>query len=94
MKKYAFLLVTGLSTALPCSPVAAQSVQSIDDCGKARDPARCLALQQARFECKEKHGRDKHLCISARLPPPDCKKAVDPLRCEERLKPQKPLRNL
>jgi len=93
MMKYAFLLIAGMSAALPSMPVAAQSVQSIGDCGKARDPARCLALQQARAECREKHGRDKHLCISARLPPPDCRKAVDPLRCEERLKPQKPLQN-
>lgn len=93
MRKYAFLLVAGLSAALSSMPVAAQSAQSSGDCGQARDPARCLALQQARAECREKHGRDRRLCISARLPPPDCRKAVDPERCEERLKPQKPLRN-
>jgi hypothetical protein len=94
MSKYAFLLFAGLSAALPCPPAAAQSVQSIDDCGKARDPARCRAMQQARAECQDKHGRDRHLCISARLPPPDCRNAADPVRCGERLKARKPIRNL
>ena len=88
MKRYAFLPIATLLAAYPCLPVAAQSVQNIDDCGKARDPARCLGLQQARSACHEKYGRDKRACISAGLPPPDCQNAADPQRCEERSKSQ------
>ena len=88
MKKCAFLLITTLLAAHPCLPVAAQSVQNIDDCGKARDPTRCLGLEQARSACNEKHGREKRACLSAGLPPPDCQNAADPQRCEERNKPQ------
>lgn len=52
------------------------------DCSKARDPARCEALQKAKEACKDKSPADKRKCMIESMPPMDCSKARNPQRCE------------
>lgn len=52
------------------------------DCGRARDPQRCEALQKAKEMCKDKTGADKRKCMTEAMPPMDCSKARSPARCE------------
>lgn len=52
------------------------------ECGKARDPQRCEALQRAKESCKDKAGTEKRDCIQSAMPPVDCSKARHPDRCE------------
>ncbi|OHC63384.1 MAG: hypothetical protein A2045_03560 [Rhodocyclales bacterium GWA2_65_20] len=78
MKQRLTLLSGGLAAALFSLGVPAQAV----DCGKARDPQRCEALQKAKETCKDKAGPDKRKCMSYAMPPMDCSKARSPERCE------------
>jgi len=54
------------------------------DCGLARDPLRCQALQKARGACKEKRGSARQKCVQEKLPAPDCTRDKDRIRCEAR----------
>lgn len=54
------------------------------DCGAARDPARCVARQQAQEECQPLRGRARQQCLLNHLPPPDCNASDDPARCRQR----------
>jgi len=53
----------------------------VADCAAARDPARCLALQQAHAACRGKRGSAKRQCLKEKLPLPDCSRAPDAQRC-------------
>lgn len=78
MKQSLKLMCGGLAAALFSLGVAAQTV----DCGKARDPQRCEALQKAKEICKDKTGAEKRNCMMDSMPPMDCSKARSPERCE------------
>jgi len=54
------------------------------DCTQARDPARCMAMPQARASCRALRGEARRQCIEDHLPPPDCRRAPDPERCQMR----------
>lgn len=54
----------------------------VADCAAARDPVRCLALQQARLACQSQRGVARRKCLREKLPPPDCRQAPDPQRCQ------------
>ena len=91
--RIAVLLATALSIALLTRPsmgqplpggVGLRSNLAVADCGQARDPARCLAMQQARKACREKRGADRRQCLREKMPAPDCSQAPDPVRCEAR----------
>lgn len=56
------------------------------DCGKARDPERCEALQKAKEICKDKVAAEKKQCMQSTMPPMDCSKARNPQRCEDHQK--------
>ena len=58
-----------------------RSQLAVADCATARDPARCLAAQQARKDCRSKRGSAKRQCLREKLPPPDCSRAPEPQRC-------------
>ncbi len=73
------LLVGGLAAALFSLSSFAQATA---DCSKARDPARCEALQKAKEACKDKSPADKRKCMIESMPPMDCSKARNPQRCE------------
>ncbi len=73
------LLVGGLAAALFSLSSFAQATA---DCSKARDPARCEALQKAKEACKDKSAADKRKCMVESMPPMDCSKARNPQRCE------------
>lgn len=64
----------------------AGSVQAVpvDHCPQARDPARCVARQQAQDECQDLRGRARQQCLLNHLPPPDCHASDDPARCQQR----------
>lgn len=91
--KTVWLLLSIALLALPCgaqpgpgSPnlVAGISLSShltVADCAAARDPARCLATQQARKDCQGKRRSAKRRCLREKLPPPDCSLAPNPQRC-------------
>lgn len=88
------LLLAGLASALLSFGAAAQpgpgmgGMQGMGpaagsrECGKARDPLRCEALQRAKESCKDKSGTEKRDCIQSSMPPVDCGKARHPDRCE------------
>ena len=96
MKRCLTLLVGGLSAALLSLGAGAQPGPGMQgmggmgpaakpatiDCGKARDPQRCEALQKAKDACKDKAGPDKRKCMTEAMPPMDCSKARNPTRCE------------
>jgi hypothetical protein len=73
------LLAAGLAAALFSLSSFAQATA---DCSKARDPARCEALQKAKETCKDKAPADKRKCMVESMPPMDCSKARNPQRCE------------
>ncbi len=82
------LLLGGLTAALFSLAAAAQGgpaatgQQPAANCGKARDPQRCEALQKAKETCKDKTAADKRKCMSDAMPPMDCSKSRSPARCE------------
>ena len=78
MKQCLKLWCGGLAAALFSLGVAARAA----DCGKARDPQRCEALQKAKESCKDKSGVDKRNCMMDAMPPMDCSKARNPERCD------------
>ena len=78
MKQSLKLLCGGLAVALFSLGAAAQA----DNCGKARDPQRCEALQKAKETCKDKTAVEKRNCMTDAMPPMDCSKARSPERCE------------
>ena len=82
MKRSLKLLCGGLVAALFSLSAAAQA----DNCGKARDPQRCEALQKAKETCKDKAGPEKRKCMVDAMPPMDCSKARNPQRCEDHQK--------
>jgi len=55
---------------------------AVADCAEARDPARCLALQEARQACQSRVGSARRKCLREKQPPPDCTGAPDPQRCQ------------
>lgn len=80
-----YLLAVGLVIALSSLPVAAGTGMTVDgDCAMARDPARCLAMRQARQACKDKRGNERRRCLQEKIPAPDCGQDKDPSRCEAR----------
>ena len=83
MKNNLHLLVGGLAAALFSVSGFAQagSAGVTGDCSKARDPARCEALQKAKETCKDKSAADKRKCMMEAMPPMDCSKARNPERC-------------
>ena len=78
MKLNLQLVFGGLAAVLFSVGAAAQA----DNCGKARDPQRCEALQKAKETCKDKTGTEKRNCMMDAMPPMDCSKARSPERCE------------
>lgn len=78
------LLATGLAAALFSLSGFAQATPgaAAGDCSRARDPARCEALQKAKEACKDKAPADKRKCMVEAMPPMDCSKARNPQRCE------------
>jgi hypothetical protein len=56
----------------------------VENCPQARDPARCVARQQAQGECQGLRGRARQQCLLNHLPPPDCSVAEEPARCQQR----------
>jgi hypothetical protein len=92
MKPSIHLLLGGLAAALFAvgssaqAGSAAQSAQAAPppvsaSCSKARDPARCEALQKAKETCKDNAAPNKRKCIMEAMPPMDCSKARNPERC-------------
>ncbi|MGE5469127.1 MAG: hypothetical protein ACM3Y9_17025 [Ignavibacteria bacterium] len=81
MKTTLQLLIGGIAAALFSGASFAQ-VGMAGDCTKARDPARCEALQKAKETCKDKAPADKSKCMMESMPPMDCSKARNPERCE------------
>ncbi len=85
-----FNLVTMLLLALPnaaqgnSGSSSLPSQLAVADCGQARDPARCLALQKARAACQAKRANARRQCLRASMPAPDCSMAPDPAACEVR----------
>jgi len=80
----AVLALPGIAQPSPGGLTAGASLRSnlaVADCAAARDPARCLATQQARAACQRKRGTAKRQCLREKLPPPDCSQAPDPQRC-------------
>jgi hypothetical protein len=71
-------ICAGLAAALLSLAASAQ----VENCGKARDPQRCEALQKAKEACKDKSAADKRKCMMEAMPPMDCSKARNPQRCE------------
>lgn len=71
-------LVAGLLLGAP-----AFAQETVDDCGLARDPARCEARQAALKTCASERGAAKRACLEANMPPVDCAKAENPARCEK-----------
>lgn len=65
----------------PSSMQGTASMSVSRECGKARDPQRCEALQQAKEQCKDKSAAEKRQCIQSAMPPMDCSKARHPDRC-------------
>ena len=91
------LLATGLGIcllALPCGAqpgsggISLRSNLAVANCSQARDPARCLAMQEARAACQRQRGAAKRQCLRGKLPAPDCHQAPDPQRCQARLQAQ------
>lgn len=75
------LLIGGVAVALFSLGSLAQTGAMAGDCSKARDPARCEALQKAKEACKDKPAADKRKCMIESMPPMDCSKARNPDRC-------------
>jgi hypothetical protein len=65
-----------------------RSQLAVADCAEARDPLRCLGLQQARAACQSKRGIARRKCLREKLPPPDCRQAPDAQRCQTRQEAQ------
>ncbi|MDD5250247.1 MAG: hypothetical protein PHY45_14775 [Rhodocyclaceae bacterium] len=92
MKPRLHLLLGGLAAALISLGSSAQAGPGaatpqaanppvLAPCGKARDPARCEALQKAKEACKDTPAANKRKCIMDAMPPMDCSKARNPERC-------------
>jgi hypothetical protein len=81
MKTNMQFLLGGLAAALFSTGAMAQASSIGGDCSKARDPARCEALQKAKESCKDKAAADKRKCMMEAMPPMDCSKARNPDRC-------------
>jgi hypothetical protein len=81
MNKNLQFLLGGLAAALFSACAMAQATSITSDCSKARDPARCEALQKAKDVCKDKSAADKRKCMMEAMPPMDCSKARNPDRC-------------
>lgn len=80
----ALLALPSIAQPSPDGLMAGASLRSnlaVADCAAARDPARCLATQQARKDCQGKRGSAKRRCLREKLPPPDCSLAPNPQRC-------------
>ena len=90
----AWLLLSIILLTLPCSAqpgpgslMAAASQRpdlAVAACDQARDPARCMAQQQARAACQSKRGAARRQCLREKMPAQDCSHAPDPRRCQAR----------